>query len=135
MKNSILGSCLCGQIKYAIKGSFESFFLCHCKHCQKDSGSAHSANLFSTSAKLEWLSGEENVKTYNLPETRHVKSFCMNCGSAMPNLQADGKLVVVPAGSLDGPVEIKPNAHIFFSSKANWEIDLENIPKIDKLPS
>lgn len=45
--------------------------------------------------------------TYN---TRHVKSFCSNCGSTIPSIQNEGKLIVVPAGSVDVPIEIKPNA-------------------------
>ena len=50
------GSCLCGEITFEIIGEFESFFLCHCERCRKDTGSAHAANLFSSSARLIWLS-------------------------------------------------------------------------------
>ena len=135
MDNMHSGSCLCEQIKYEIKGHFESFYLCHCKYCQKDSGSAHSANIFSTTAKLNWLTGEDKIKTYNLPSTRHTKSFCENCGSAVPSLQMDDKLLVVPAGSLNTEMALVPNAHIFYSSKASWEEKLENIKKFDQLPS
>lgn len=129
------GSCLCAAVKFEVDGSFESFFLCHCKHCQKDTGSAHAANLFSSSAKLNWLSGSENVKTYALAGTRHTKSFCQTCGAALPNLQFEGKLLVVPAGSLDTSVTIKPNAHLFIASKANWEHELDLVQKFDQLPS
>lgn len=135
MSNKHLGSCLCEQIKFEIEGNFESFFLCHCKYCQKDTGSAHGANLFSTSAQLNWLTGQDKVKTFNLAPTQHTKSFCQNCGSALPNYQMGGKLLVVPAGSLNTEVSIKPNAHIFWSSKANWDSDLESIHKFEKLPS
>lgn len=128
------GSCLCGKVKYKLHGNFEGFFLCHCKFCQKDTGSAHAANLFSSNAKLEWISGEESVKTFNLAPTRHTKAFCLECGSALPNLQRGGGVVVVPAGSLDTEVTIKPNAHIFMASKANWETDLDSVPKLDGFP-
>ena len=135
MSNKHLGSCLCEQIKFSVDGDFASFFLCHCKHCQKDTGSAHAANLFATSAKLNWLSGEDKIKTYNLPNTRHTKSFCQECGAAVPNLQMDGKLLVVPAGSLNTEVTIKPTAHIFCSSRASWEDSLPAAPKFEKLPN
>lgn len=131
---STKGSCLCGAVQFEINGEFESFFLCHCEHCRKDTGSAHASNLFSTSATLTWVSGQEMVKVFNLPSTRHMKSFCSNCGSAMPSIQMNGKLVVVPAGSLDCDVPITPNAHIFVASKANWDQDLEHIQKLDGLP-
>lgn len=129
------GSCLCEQVKFEIHGDFESFFLCHCKHCQKDTGSAHAANLFSSKAQLIWLTGQDKVKTFVLPNTRHTKSFCQECGSALPNQQMDGKLIVIPAGSLDTEISIKPNAHIFCSSRASWTSELELVKKFEKFPS
>ena len=125
------GSCLCGSIKFEITGDFESFFLCHCKHCQKDTGSAFAANLFSTKAKLNWLQGKEKIKTFNLPNTKHAKSFCSECSSAVPN---EAGFLQVPAGSLDTEVSIKPNAHIFVTSRAIWEHGLEDIHQFEKLP-
>ncbi|MBN8606194.1 MAG: GFA family protein [Caulobacterales bacterium] len=128
------GSCLCGEVRFEIEGAFEHFFLCHCGRCRKDTGAAHAANLFSTQARLTWLSGEEHIKTFQLPETRHARGFCRACGSALPSLQMDGALLVTPAGSLDGEVDIKPTAHILFASRANWDEHLEDAPKIDGLP-
>lgn len=135
MDKKHLGSCLCEKVKFEIEGNFENFFLCHCKHCQKDTGSAHGANLFSTTAKLKWLAGEIHTKSFTLPGTRHTKSFCLECGSALPNLQMNGQLLVVPAGSLNSDLTMKPNAHIFCSSRASWDADLETIKQFEKLPS
>ncbi len=128
------GSCLCGGVRFEITGNFEKFYLCHCEYCRKDTGSAHAANLFSTSARLEWLAGENQISSFTLPATRHTKSFCAVCGSALPNLQMGGKLCVVPAGSLDTAVSIRPEAHLFVASQADWDVDLEQIPKLDGLP-
>ncbi|WP_428647930.1 GFA family protein [Roseibium sp.] len=132
--NSHTGSCLCGAVEFRIDGDFEHFFLCHCSHCRKDTGTAHAANLFSATAKLEWVSGGDLVKVFTLPGSRHAKGFCRNCGSALPNLQMEGKLLVVPAGSLNTPVEIKPAAHIFTDSRADWDAELEHVPSFDGLP-
>lgn len=128
------GSCLCGEVAFEVEGVFQDFYLCHCERCRKDTGSAHAANMFSTTAKLKWIKGQENVKTYNFRSEGHIKSFCLNCGSALPNLQMDGKLLVVPAGSIDGDIIMRPKAHIFFKSKADWDHDLETIMKFDQLP-
>jgi hypothetical protein len=135
MNNLHVGSCLCGGVNYEISGDFERFYLCHCPRCRKDTGSAHSANLFSTTARLVWLTGQDRVKTYQLPTTRHQRSFCRDCGSALPDLQMEGALLVVPAGSLDGAAPIEPNAHIFVASRADWDGELENLPKCDGLPA
>lgn len=127
------GSCLCGAVSFEVAGSFECFFLCHCQFCQKDTGSAHSANLFSSTATLKWHSGNDKVRIFQLPLTKHVKSFCTQCGSALPNVQEDG-LLVVPAGSLDDDVTNYPNAHIFVASRANWDIGLDEVIMVDRLP-
>jgi hypothetical protein len=129
------GSCLCGAVRFEVEGDFEHFYLCHCEYCRKDTGSAHAANLFSSTAKLKWISGEDKATRFNLPSTQHVKCFCSTCGSALPNVQMDGKLLVVPAGSLNGDIAIKPTAHIFASSKANWDRDLESVTTFEKFPS
>jgi len=128
------GSCVCGAIRFEVEGTFEKFFLCHCGRCRKDTGSAHAANLFSSSAKIRWLSGQEKVKTFRVPGTRHEKSFCTECGSALPRVQMNGALLVVPAGSLDSELEARPDAHIFVASRASWDRRLEEVPKVDALP-
>lgn len=132
--NPTWGQCLCGTVKFRISGEFDSFFLCHCSRCQKDSGSAHSANLFSSTAKLIWVSGEANIKTFHLPGSRHMKRFCSECGSALPFRQSEVGLLVVPAGSLDSRIDIRPSAHICCSSRANWDKELNTIERIDGLP-
>jgi len=135
MDRAHLGSCLCGQVHFEVIGHFEGFYLCHCKHCQKDTGSAHAANLVSSNAKLCWVKGAEKVKTYNLPSTRHVKSFCTECSSALPSIQFEGKLLVVPAGSMDTQIDIPVTAHIFDASKASWEKNLDSVKKFARFPS
>ncbi|MEP3329176.1 GFA family protein [Sedimentitalea sp.] len=134
-ENPITGQCLCGAVKFRISGEFESFFLCHCSRCRKDSGSAHSSNLFSSTAKLTWLSGEESINTFRLSGSLHAKSFCAACGSALPFSQPEIGFLVVPAGSLDSRIDMRPNAHICCSSRANWDKDLTSIERIDGLPS
>lgn len=127
------GSCLCGTVTFEVKGEFDSFYLCHCQHCQKDTGSAHAANLFSHSARLVWLSGADAVTSFTLPGTRHNRSFCQVCGSALPNTRIAG-LLVVPAGCLDTDIAMLPTAHIFSSSKAVWEERLGEVPAFAGLP-
>ncbi|GLQ29970.1 GFA family protein [Litoribrevibacter albus] len=128
------GSCLCGSVVFELAGEFDSFVLCHCQHCQKDTGSAHAANLFSTSGTLTWLKGRGLVKTFQLPETQHSKSFCQNCGSSVPTHAEKLGFVVVPAGCLDTPIAKTPNAKIFMRSQTKWSKCLENVQSFEALP-
>ncbi len=128
------GTCLCGTVRFEISGTFERFYLCHCSRCRKGSGSAHAANLFSSEAEITWLSGEDCIESYRVPDALHRRSFCRTCGSALPRVEAGGAMVVVPAGSLDTPVDIRPNAHICLSSRANWDDGLDEVTRLDGLP-
>jgi hypothetical protein len=44
-------------------------------------------------------------------------------------------LLVVPAGSLDSAIEAQPDAHIFVARSAGWDRRLEDVPRVDELPS
>lgn len=125
------GSCLCGQAQFEIEGDFDLFLFCHCSNCQKGTGTIHGANLVSNHAKLIWLSGEENTKIYNLPGTRHTRCFCQICGSALPYLY-QGKMLMLPAGSINFEPPIEPTAHIFCKSRAKWEDKLSQTQKFDQ---
>lgn len=129
------GSCLCGAVRFTVQGAFEHFYLCHCEYCRKDSGSAHGANLFSATARLQWLAGGDQVRCFTLPSTRHSRSFCPTCGSALPSLLGGGRMLLVPAGSLDSPLDQRPDAHLFVSSKAVWDEALETLPRLERFPS
>ena len=134
MQGEYSGGCLCGAVTFGVTGAFQSFFLCHCSRCRRGTGSAHGANLFSTTARLDWRSGEDRVRGFSLPGTRHERSFCADCGAALPRVSADGALLVVPAGSLDDAIDIAPTARICMASRAAWTVGLENVPAFDGLP-
>lgn len=128
------GSCLCGSVTFRVEGDFDGFFLCHCSRCRKGTGSAHAANLISAAAELTWLSGRENVTSYKVEGTRHARSFCGRCGGPVPDVQGDGAWITVPAGSLDGDVGLRPDAHICLASRADWDEGLERVPGKGGLP-
>jgi hypothetical protein len=129
------GTCLCQAVRFEVQGEFDRFYLCHCSRCRKGTGSAHGANLFAPGARVTWLSGEEMVRHYELPGTRHTRSFCARCGSALPRMMSAEGMVIVPAGSLDSPVTVKPTAHICMASRAAWEDGLRDAPRFDGLPA
>lgn len=134
MSEWVSGSCQCANVRFRIDGAFDGFFLCHCSRCRKDTGSAHAANAFASTAKLTWLAGGETVRTFIVPGTRHQRSFCPTCGSGLPGLHAERALLVVPVGCLETRFARRPDAHIFFASRAEWDSHLETLPMFDALP-
>jgi len=128
-QTTLKGSCLCGAVKYAVTGEPARFFHCHCSRCRKATGTGHASNLFLQPAVLKWLSGEEQVRAFKVPEAkRFTNCFCAACGSRLPRQPKDTDVVVVPCGSLDDEVPIKPQARIFSESRASWSCTGDGLP-------
>lgn len=128
------GSCLCNRVRFVLTGDPSGFFLCHCSHCRKGTGSAHAASLFLSGGCLHWLSGEEQITRYTLPGSRHSRSFCSICGSPVPLALPGQDVIQVPAGALDSEPGLVPDGHIFVASGAVWENGLELLPRFPGLP-
>jgi hypothetical protein len=134
-ENRVTGSCLCGEVSYAIKGNLGIFQYCNCSRCRKFTGSAFASNIFVAPGDFEWLTGEQLVGRYELKEARHFATcFCKICGSSLPWLAQSGRTVVVPAGTLDGDPQIKPIQSIYCASRAVWYREPGELPAYDELP-
>lgn len=132
---TIKGSCLCGDVTYQFAGPTKVFQYCHCTRCQKITGSAHASNIIIDPEQFQWLTGEDNIGRYELPEARHfASSFCRKCGSSLPWLTQSGKAFILPAGTLDEDPQVKPMHNIYYADKACWYEDVNFLVKYDELP-
>jgi hypothetical protein len=132
----LAGSCLCGSVKYEIRGEGVSFYHCHCQRCRKATGTGHASNIrISPETSIKWLQGENLLKRYKVPEAeRFYNNFCTNCGSSMPRIVPELGAVVVPAGSLDVEPIMKPEARIFWDSRAEWSCSDDGLPVYPEYP-
>jgi len=137
MENSkVSGSCLCGAVTYQFVGPVKVFQYCHCSRCRKFTGAAHASNIIIDPTQFRWLSGEESVGRFELPEAKHfATSFCTKCGSSLPWRTKSGTAVVVPAGSLDVDPQVKPTQNIFYANKAPWFEEVDDLEKYRELPA
>lgn len=124
----LTGGCLCGAVSFNVKNEFSSFYQCHCRQCQQLTGSAFAANLFTKPDNIAWLKGIESITHFHHCDRSFSKSFCQNCGSALPFVTKSAKWLIVPAGSLNEAPAIKLQANIFCKEKA-WWIETENKAK------
>ena len=135
MSNIVNGSCLCGEVTCNITGPFDRFYQCHCDRCQKKSGSAFASLIFTSHDKIEWLSGKESTKRFDLPNAeRFSNSFCSQCGSQVPYISRDGQFLVTPAGFLNDDPQIVPQANIFIEEKACWYEAGQSATKFERYP-
>ena len=126
---SFRGSCLCGSVRYEITGDPQRFYHCHCSRCRKASGTGHASNLFIKPGAIKWIKGEELIKSYKVPEAkRFINCFCSNCGGRVPRYVKETDFIVIPAGSLDSDPTIRPQARIFWDSRASWSCGGDGLP-------
>jgi hypothetical protein len=129
---SVRGSCLCGNVVFEIDTPFDRFVNCHCSRCRKATGTAHASNAMVKAGALRWLRGQDFVARYDLPTARSfATSFCKTCGSPLPHLTRSGRDVIVPAGAFDEPLDVRPDRHFHWSSRANWYSTGESLPTED----
>ncbi|MDF9393722.1 MULTISPECIES: GFA family protein [Methylococcus] len=129
------GSCLCGAVKYEVSGDPQRFYHCHCSRCRKSSGTGHATNLFVANADLVFTDGKSLLKQFKVPEAkRFTRQFCSHCGSQVARFVPEIDGVVIPAGSLDDEIPIKPQARIFWDSRAEWSCDGDTLPRYAEYP-
>ena len=109
-KGFVGGSCLCGDVAFKFSaGSAKLMMQCHCTRCRKSKGAAHASNVFVAPEDFEWIKGDEQIVTYDLPEAdRFGNSFCKKCGSSVPRRAKGSPVVNIPAGALDDDPGIEP---------------------------
>lgn len=120
------GGCLCGAVRYVLKSDPRAISICHCTHCQRQSGSAFSFNLVMREADYDQR-GDTAVYVdqgdSGQPVYRH---FCGRCGSAILATSSllPGK-VVVKAGTLDSLDGLAPKAEIYTDRAVTWLAPIE----------
>lgn len=135
MTESLRGSCVCGAVTYRIQGPFRGFQYCHCSRCRKRTGSSNVANIFVPVDQFHWEQGEENVRRFELPTAKYwCTAFCTDCGSAMPWLTKNGKVMVVGAGGLDDDPGVRPKFSIHFESRAPWYVHVSDLEMHGTIP-
>lgn len=114
------GHCLCGAVRYEVRGPLSDLHACHCGMCRRQSGhfvvatGAKRADFALTAGEaLQWFRSSSFAQ----------RGFCGTCGS---NLFWDdgGDEVSINAGSLDRTAGLKLTQHIFVDDKPDfYEID------------
>lgn len=135
MSTEFHGSCLCGAVSYEITGTAFDFFHCHCRRCRKANGTGHASNILLKPDSVTWLSGEENMSSFKVPDAARFRTvFCKTCGSPMPRFAPDLRFGVIPAGSLDSEPPLQPTARIFWNSRTDWSCEAGSVPSWPEYP-
>jgi len=102
---------------------------CHCKQCQRASGTAFAANAPVRTKYFELFSGSELVSDYESSPGK-LRSFCRRCGSPVwTRRTTEPDLLRLRLGSLDGDPGRRPLGHVWVSAAAPWYAILDSLPQ------
>lgn len=117
------GGCGCKYIRYRASGDPLIVHCCHCKWCQRESGSAFVINALYSAERVAHLDADPDIiPTPSQSGKGQNIARCPKCHVAVwSNYPGGGALVrFVRVGTLDDPHRLAPDAHIYTESKVPW---------------
>ena len=133
MAADLEGGCACGAVRYRL-GSLAMFVhCCHCRDCQRQTGSAFALNALIEADRVSLLSGNAEPIAVPTPSGKpHEIYRCSSCRVALWSIYGGvQKLRFVRVGTLDDAAALKPDVHIYVRSKLPWVTLPENVPAFD----
>jgi hypothetical protein len=137
MPTRFSGGCACGAIRYECSAEALMAFNCHCRDCQRATGSAFSSGLVVPTAAFIFTKGEPKYYTVKA-ESGHSKSqgFCSHCGSPLVGKIAEApETIGIHASSLDDPGVHKPTLDFWTRSAQPWDYLNPALQKFDTEPA
>lgn len=131
--NEFDGGCTCRQVRYRMNSTPMFVHCCHCRWCQRESGSAFALNAMIEADRVLLLEGEpEIVDTPSNSGKGQRIARCPRCKVALwSNYGGAGDAVrFVRVGTLDDPDRFAPDIQIFTSSKQPWVALSPDIPAV-----
>lgn len=122
MADPLVGSCLCGAIRFAIDIPVKELRACHCRNCQKASGAGGSVNAVVPSAAFRITQGTPKRYSARADSGRVLnRYFCGDCGSPIySQRETTPETVVVRAGLFDNAGDMKIAGNIWTKSARPW---------------
>ena len=132
MGQFLSGGCTCGAIRYETEAEPVLMLNCHCRDCQKSSGSAFAAVVVVPKDAVQ-MSGEPRYHRVVGQAGKAVeRGFCPTCGSQVTtNFERMPDVLGLKAGTLDDPSLFKPAVEIFTDSAQPWD---HMDPETQKVP-
>ena len=130
---TIEGGCICGLVRYQVMSDPMIVHCCHCRGCQRNSGSSFALNALFETERVRLISGEVETLLVPTPSgTGQDITRCRKCKTAVwsnYNLGGLRKHVrFIRVGTLDQPDRFPPDIHIYTCSKQPWVL----LPKADR---
>jgi hypothetical protein len=132
----LAGGCLCGEVRYVLRGPALFVSQCCCKDCQKATGTGHTTIVGVHRSQLEIRTGAPRTyRSRGDSGGEVIRHFCGTCGGRLyTSGTLPGEVVMVQAGSLDDPNRIRPESVIYVKDALIWDRFAADLPRFEKLP-
>jgi hypothetical protein len=136
MPTSFSGGCACGAVRYECAS--EPLFMgnCHCRDCQRATGSAYFAAVSVSEPAFRLTTGTPSVYEKQADSGNTMRRmFCSQCGSPVFLTNSSRpNLVVLYAASVDDPSWVRPVRDIYTESAQPWDYMNPALAKFPKMP-
>jgi len=129
------GACTCGRVRFRMMSDPLFIHCCHCRWCQRETGTAFALNALIEADRVELIDGEiEIIDTPSASGKGQRISRCPECRVAVwSNYGGGGDAVrFIRVGTLIDPDRLPPDIHIFTSSKQPWVILPKGVPAFEE---
>jgi len=129
-KEPVIGGCSCGAVRYEITEPAIDVGYCHCRMCQRFTGSLFSAFAAFPIGSVRFTQDEPK---YFYSSAIAERGFCANCGSSLtfkPSISQWSDWFIVTIGSLDHPENFKPTWHAGIESQMPWLNIHDDLPRV-----
>jgi len=124
------GRCLCGEIIYSVDSEPLFSGNCHCKDCQRSSGSAYVPALVFLEKDVPIGGQAKYFESTSDSGSIHTRGFCSNCGSQLfAKFSAMPGLLGIKAGTLDHSSHYVPKLDFYVASATPWDFMNPELPK------
>ena len=122
MTYSLDGGCSCGAVRYRLRSAPMITHCCHCRMCQRQSGTAFAVNALIEADRVELTAGAPVRRSLPTESGRPLDDYvCADCGvSVWCDYGRREVMLFVRTGTLDDPDALPPDLHIFTRSKPAW---------------
>ncbi len=127
------GGCACRAVRYRLESGPLFVHCCHCRWCQRESGASFALNALIEADRVTLLGDEPEVVLTPSQSGKGQKiARCPKCRVAVwSNYAGAGDAIrFVRVGTLDAPDRLKPDIHIFTSSKQPWVVLSPDVPAV-----
>ena len=127
------GHCTCGTIQYRLESAPLFVHACHCTWCQRETGTAFATNAMIETDRVTLLAGAPEIVETPSPSGKGQRiARCPQCRIALwSNYAGAGDAMhFVRVGTLDNPDLLRPDIHIYVSSKQPWVILPPAVPAL-----